>query len=101
MRLIPTESEDMCPEITRFTLFFLASSICSSGKCMPTTVPTPASASFSYICFGPEVPPVILHRTLPHLLSLDPTTILGGELHLAASLNSGSLYRTSIMSPSL
>ncbi len=47
MRFTPSESEDMCPEITRFTLFFLASSKWLSGKCIATTVPTPASASFS------------------------------------------------------
>ena len=47
IRLTPRESDDMCPEITMLTLCFLASSMWLSGKCIPTTVPTPAWANFS------------------------------------------------------
>lgn len=66
---------------------------------MPTTVPTPALDSASYMSFGPEVPPVILQRTLPHLDSLVPTITAGLALDLAASRYSGSAIRTSTMSP--
>ena len=68
---------------------------------MHTTVPTPARARASYMDLGPDVPPVILHITLPHLESLDPTIILGRALDFAASRYSGSPIRASTMSPSL
>lgn len=68
---------------------------------MPTTVPIPARARASYIVFGPEVPPVILHSMRPQRESLRPTMIWGRALLLAASLYSGSPMRTSTMSLSL
>ena len=48
---------------------------------------------------GAEVPPFILQTILPQRLFLVPTAIVGGLLHLAATLNSGSLYRESRRSP--
>lgn len=50
---------------------------------------------------GPDVPPVILHRTLPQRESLLPTMTLGTQLRLAASTYSGSPINVSTMSPSV
>ena len=63
------------------------------------TVPTPARASASYISFGPDVPPVILHMILPQRESLEPTMTVGTQFLLAAATYSGSPIRTSTMSP--
>ncbi len=66
---------------------------------MPTTVPTPARASASYMSFGPDVPPVILQNMRPQRESRDPTIMRGPALHLAASRNSGSPISASTTSP--
>ena len=42
-----------------------------------------------------------MHTIFPHLPFFPPTMISGGLLYLAACLNSGSVYSTSIRSPSL
>ena len=64
-RLMPSESLDMCPAMTTCMLCFSASSRSSWLMCMPTMVPTPASASFSMTCIGPSVPPVMSTQILP------------------------------------
>lgn len=48
---------------------------------------------------GADVPPFILQAILPQRLFLAPTAMTGGLLHLAAALNSGSLYSESMRSP--
>ncbi len=68
---------------------------------MPTTVPIPARERASYMDLGPDVPPVILQRILPHLESFLPTMIFGRALLLAAMRYSGSPIRTSTISPSV
>ena len=65
---------------------------------MATMVFTPASARDWYVSFENDVPPFILTMTFPHSAEGFPTRIIGGLLHLAAILASGSSMRESMMS---
>ncbi len=69
--------------------------------CMPTMVPTPLSASFSRIFFGPSVPPVMSTQTLPARAVPLLSPMYGPAPFIAAMRYSGisrSAFCTSSMS---
>ena len=65
---------------------------------MAMIVFTPASARASYVSLENDVPPFILTMIFPHSSSGLPRRMMGGLLHLAAILASGSFMRESMMS---